>query len=144
MSDAEVDSEAEGERQQGGSPLLRKVDKCSRLGRGRSGPSDPMATRDDEDDDTVERGGRGSDAGRDGVSDDDDEQTSGRHSPCLPPVQQQRSSGAMTSRLRSAVSRPVQLQLVGGTRGSGVLRLCRPQQSEQSDAAGENSTPSLV
>ena len=130
MSDIEaMDSEAEG-GQQNGPPLFRKVDQEGRTGRGRSSPSDPMATRDDEDeDDMVEHGGRGSDAGF-----DDDERVPERHAPCLSPAQQtQQSSGAMTSRVRSTVSRPVQLQLTCGARGAGMLQLCRPKRSE-----GEN------
>ncbi|HSN23252.1 MAG TPA: hypothetical protein VLS45_03645, partial [Methylomicrobium sp.] len=135
MSDAEADSEAEGEQQQGGSPLLRKVGDGSRAGRRRLGPSDPMATRDDDEDcdDMVESGGRGSDAGR-----GDDERAPRDDDPCLPPVQQSQQRSGRT--IRSSVSRPgVQLQLDGGSsRGSGMLRLCRPH--ERSDDEGKNST----
>ena len=52
MSDAEIDSEAEDteRQQQGGSPLLHKVDNGGRTSCGLSGPSNPMVTKDDYND----------------------------------------------------------------------------------------------
>ena len=129
-------------RQQNGSPLRREVDSGGRTERRHSSPLDPEATRDgeDDDDDMVERGGRTRDTVADDVHDDDAGHRSFvQHGLCSPPIQQRQMTGGMaaaTSRIRSTVSRPVQLQLMGESSGSGMLRLCRPQRSDD----GESST----
>ena len=118
-------------RQRNGSPLRREVDSGDRAERRHSSPLDPEATRDGEDDDDmVERGGRTRDTVVDDVRDDDAGHRSFvQHGLCSPPIQQRQMMGGMaaaTSRIRSTISRPVQLQLMGESSGSGMLRLCRP------------------
>jgi len=147
MSDTELDSEAGEGRQQDGSPLSREVDPGGRRERRHSSPLDPEATRDDDDDDDnnmVEPGGRTRDTAADDVRSDDAGHSSFvQHGPCSPPIQQRHTTSGMaaaTSRMRSAVSKPVQLQLMGESSGSGMLRLCRPQRSEGSAEGGNLST----
>ena len=131
--------------QRGGLPLNREVDEEEgRIGRRKFRPSDPETTPSDDDNSIVD-GGRFRDAAAD-VSDDDYNQRrslgqQGPRSPPSSPPMQTMSDTMAAPRIRSAVTKPVQLQLTGGrgrgTRGAGVMRLCRPHQSAEAD---ENST----
>ena len=120
--------------QRGDSPLSREVGDERREGRRHSDPSDSEATPSDNENTVVERGGRVRDAAAGEVSDDSNSQRSrDSRSPRPSPAsrQQQSTVGSMAApRLKSVVTKPVQLRLTGGrgraTSGSGVLRLCRP------------------
>jgi len=126
----------------GDSPLRREVGAEGRAGCRHHAPSDPEATPSDDDDVIVGRGERVRDAVTDEAGDD---YTRPRyrdlHSPHPSPVtrRQQSTVGKMAApRLRSVVTKPVELRLTGGrdraTSGAGVLRLCRPGRE------GESST----
>ena len=141
MSDISVATE-----QRGGLPLNREVDEEEgRIGRRQFRPSDPETTPSDDDDNSIVDGGRSRDAAAD-VSDDDYNQRRSlgqlgpRSPPSSPPVQTMSDTMA-APRIRSVVTKPVQLQLTGGrgrgTRGASDMRLCRPHQSAEAD---ENST----
>ena len=135
--------------QRGGSPLSREVGDEGRAGCRHSDPSDSEATPNDDDQNTVVERGRVRDAAAGHVSDDSSHQRSRDvQSPHPSPTSRQQRSGstvgsmAALPRLKSVVTKAVQLRLTGGrgraTSGSGVLRLCRPGRDD------DNSTVQWV
>lgn len=77
--------------QRGGSPLRREVDAGGRTGRGTDCPSDPSTTPSDgEDQELVDRGGRGRDTAAGSINDGNTAgRSSDRQRPFSPPAVRQ-------------------------------------------------------